>query len=75
MYTLSKNSIRVRNKSKGKRKRTKKVNFRNSGEESSYEYIGLSSNNLPNIPKKPDHRPPQYKFCEKQNFQAFGRLF
>ena len=45
MYTLSKDSIRVRNKNKGKRKKTKKVDSRNSVEESSYEYIGLSSNN------------------------------
>ena len=46
MYTLSKDSIRVRNKNKGKRKRNKKVNTRNSVEESSHEHIGLSSNNL-----------------------------
>ena len=45
MYTLSKDSIRVRNKNKGKRKKNKKVDSRNSVEESSYEHIGLSSNN------------------------------
>ena len=45
MYTLSKDSIRIRNKNKGNRKRNKKVNFRNSVEESSYEHVGLSSNN------------------------------
>ena len=37
-------SIRVRNKSKVKRKKNKKVDSRNSVEESSYEHIGLSSN-------------------------------
>ena len=45
MNTLSKESIRVRNKSKGKRKKNKKVDSRNSVEESSYEHIDLSSNN------------------------------
>ena len=45
MYTLSKDSIRIRNKNKGNRKRNKKVNFRNSVEESSYEHVGRSSNN------------------------------
>ena len=45
MYTLSKDSIRVRNKNKGKRKRNKKVNSRNSVEESSFEHIGRSINN------------------------------
>ena len=45
MNTLSKESIRVRNKNKGKRKKNKKVDSRNSVEESSYEHIGLSSNN------------------------------
>ena len=45
MNTLSKESIRVRNKNKGKRKKNKKVYSRNSVEESSYEHIGLSSNN------------------------------
>ena len=40
MYTLSKDSIRIRNKNKGNRKRNKKVNFRNSVEESSYEHVG-----------------------------------
>ena len=44
MNTLSKLLIRVRNKSKGKRKKNKKVDSRNSVEESSYEHIGLSSN-------------------------------
>ena len=44
MNTLSKESIRVRNKNKGKRKKNKKVD--SSVEESSYERIGLSSNNL-----------------------------
>ena len=45
MYTLSKGSIRVRNKNKGKRTRNKKVNSRNCVEESSYKHIGLNSNN------------------------------
>ena len=45
MNTLSKESIRVRNKNKGKRKKSKKVNSRNSVEESSFEHIGLSINN------------------------------
>ena len=45
MYTLSKESIRVGNQNNGKRKRSKKVDSRNSVEESSYEHIGLSSNN------------------------------
>ena len=44
MNTLSKESIRVRNKNKGKRKKNKKVDSRNSVEESSYDHIGLSSN-------------------------------
>ena len=43
--TLSKESIRVWNKNKGKTKKNKKVDSRNSVEESSYEHIGLSSNN------------------------------
>ena len=43
--SLSKDSIRERNKNKGKRKRYKKVNSKNSVEESSYEHIGLSNNN------------------------------
>ena len=37
--------IRVRNENKGRRKKNKKVDFRNSVEESSYVHIGLSSNN------------------------------
>ena len=45
MYTLSKDSIRVRNKNKGKRKKNKKIDSRNSVEKSSYDHIGLSSNN------------------------------
>ena len=45
MNTLSKESIRVKNKNKGKRKKNKKVYSRNSVEKSSYENIGLSSNN------------------------------
>ena len=45
MHTLSKESIRIKNKNKGKRKKNKKVDSRNSIEESSYEHIGLSSNN------------------------------
>ena len=45
MYTLSKDSVRVRNKNKGKRKRNKKIKSRNSVEESSYERIDLNSNN------------------------------
>ena len=81
MNTLSKESIRVRNNNKGKRKKNKKVDSRNSVEESSYEHIGLSSNNTnesllsessdttPKVSKKPDHRPPQYKFREKQIFK------
>ena len=44
MNTLSKESIRIRNKNKGKRKKNK-VSFRNSVEKSSYEHIGLSNNN------------------------------
>ena len=43
--TLSKESIRVRNKNKGQREKNAKVDSRNSVEESSYEHIGLSSNN------------------------------
>ena len=46
MNTLSKESIRVGSKNKGKRKKNKKVDSRNSVEESSYEHIGLSSNNM-----------------------------
>ena len=45
MYTLSKDSIRVRNKNKDKRQRNKKINSRNSLEEFSYEHIGSNSNN------------------------------
>ena len=45
MNTLSKESNRVRNKNKCKRKKNKKVYSRNSVEESFYEHIGLSSNN------------------------------
>ena len=45
MDTLSKGSVRVRNKNKGERQKNKKVDSRNSVEESSYEHIGLSSNN------------------------------
>ena len=45
MNTLSKESIRVRNKNKGKRKKNKKVCSTNNIDESSYEYTGLSSNN------------------------------
>ena len=41
--TLSKESIRVRNKNNGKRKKNKKVGSRNSVEESACEHIGLSS--------------------------------
>ena len=44
MYTLSKDSIGVKHKNKGKKKRNKKVNSKNSIEESSYENIGLNSN-------------------------------
>ena len=44
MNTLSKESIRVRNKKKSKKKKNKKVDSWNSVEESSYEHIGLSSN-------------------------------
>ena len=39
MYTLSKNSVRVRNKNQGKRNRNKKVNSRNSIEESSVNIL------------------------------------
>ena len=45
MNTLSKRSIRVRKKNKGERQKNKKVDSRNSIEESYYEHIGLSSNN------------------------------
>ena len=45
MYTLSKDSMRVRNKNKGKRKRNKKVNSRNSFEESSFKHISLNTTN------------------------------
>ena len=46
MYTFFKESIRVRNKGKRcKRKKTKKVDSRNSVAQSSYEHIGLSFNN------------------------------
>ena len=45
MNTLSKGSIRVRNKNKGERQKNKKVDSRNSVEESSYEHIGLTGNN------------------------------
>ena len=45
MNTLSKESIRVRNKNKGKRKKNKKLYSRYSVEKSSYEHIGLISNN------------------------------
>ena len=44
MNTFSKESIRVRNKNKSKTKKNKKVDSRNSFEESSYEHIGPSSN-------------------------------
>ena len=44
MNTLSKESIRLRNKNKGKRKKNKNIYPRNSVEKSSYENIGLSSN-------------------------------
>ena len=44
MYTLSKDSIGVKHKNKGKKKRNKKVNSKNSIEESSYENISLNSN-------------------------------
>ena len=46
MNTLSKESIRVRNKNKGKIRKNKEVDSRNSVEESSYQHIGLSSNNM-----------------------------
>ena len=94
--TLSKESIRVRHKNKGKREKNEKVDSRNTVEESSYEHIGLSSNNsnesflsessdtlnddviglnkkTPNVPKKPDHRPPQYH--EKQIFKPSPGCF
>ena len=45
MNTLSKRSVRVRKKNKGERQKNKKVDSRNSVEESCYEHIGLSSNN------------------------------
>ena len=45
MNTLSKESIRVRNKNKGKRKKNKKVDSRNSVEESFHEHSSLSRNN------------------------------
>ena len=83
MYTLSKDSIRVRNKYKGKRKRNKKVNSRNSVEESSSEHIGLSTDNSnesflsesSDVPKKPDNRPSQNKFREKQIFKPSADCF
>ena len=40
--TFSKESIRVRNKNKGKWKKNKKVDSRNSADESSYERIDPS---------------------------------
>ena len=43
--TLSKDSIRVRNNNKGKRKKNKKVDSRNIVEESFYKHIALSRNN------------------------------
>ena len=46
MYTLFKDSIRLRNKNNGKRKRNKNVNSRNSVEESSNEHIDQNSKNL-----------------------------
>ena len=46
MNTFSKESIRVRSNNKGKRKKNKNVDSRNSVEESSYQHIGLSSNNM-----------------------------
>ena len=45
LNTLSKESIRVRNKNQGKRKKNQRVDSRNSDEESSYKHIGLRSNN------------------------------
>ena len=91
-YSLSEDSIRVRNRNEGKRKRNKKVNSRNRVQGSSYENIGLNSNNSNEsflskssdtlndnliglskqsltYPKKPDHKPPQNKFREKQIFK------
>ena len=44
-YTLSNDSVRVRNKNGAKRKRNQKVKFRNSIEKSSYEHIDLNSSN------------------------------
>ena len=98
MNTLSKESIRVRNKNKGKRKKNKKVCSTNNIDKSSYEYTGLSSNNTNEsflsessdslnddliglskqrlkYKKKPDHRPPQYKFREKQIFKPPADCF
>ena len=46
MNTLSKESIRVRSKNKGKKKKNKEVDSRNSVEESFYQHTGLSSNNM-----------------------------
>ena len=45
MNALSKESVRVRNKNKGKRKKNKKVDSRNSVEESFHEHSSLSRNN------------------------------
>ena len=45
MHTLSKDSVRKRNKNKDKRKQNKKVNSRSTVEESSYKHIGLNNNN------------------------------
>ena len=98
MNTLSKESFRVRNKNKGKRKKNKKVDSRNSVEKSYYEHLGLSSNNSNEsflsessdtlnddliglskqrlaYPKNPDHRPPPYKFREKQIFKPSAACF
>ena len=46
MYTLFKDSIRIRIKNNGKRKRNKKVNSGNSVEESSNEHLDQNSNDL-----------------------------
>ena len=45
MYTLYKDSIRVRNKNNGERKKNKKVNYRNIwSSQHVFEHIDLNSN-------------------------------
>ena len=44
MYTLSKDVVAVRNKSKGKRKKNMKVNYKNNVEETFVEHINIKFN-------------------------------